>query len=162
MRFFTTLQRAGRLEFILVAAAIYGLTWALLHYVLELRIAVDSISLDTSLLSPDSFGFDSGAVGIVAIGLTILVFLSVMNAGRRLKDLDQSGAFALLMLIPGVNLLLTLYLATATATRDTYTPYGKNPYDPNSWIAPEATTGSSGIQFQGEEIFLPGEEQQAA
>ena len=162
MRFFTTLQPAGRLEFLVVTASIYGLVWALLKFVLEFGFANGSTPSVGSLLEADSYAYNSGAIGLVAVGLTVLVFLSIVNAGRRLKDLSKWGGAALLMVLPVTNVLTTLYLATATAVKDTFTPYGKNPYDPNSWIAPEAATGSSGIVVEGQDIYLPGEEQQAA
>ncbi len=162
MRFFTTIFRAGQAEFIAVAIAVFGMTWALLRYVLKLGIAVDPIPLDSRLFESDTYTYDSSALGLVVVGLVVLFFLLMMNAGRRLKDLDQSFALAVLMFIPGLNVLLTLYLATATATKDMFTPYGKNPYDPNSWIPPEADAGGSGMSIEGEDIYLPGEDRRAA
>ena len=162
MRFFTTLQPAGRLEFLVVQAVIYGIIWALLKFVLELGFAVDPVPIGTALLESDTYTYNSGAVGIVAIGVTILLFVSIINAARRLKDLGKWMGTSLLMLFPVTNVLTTLILGTATAVKDTFTPYGKNPYDPNSWIPPEAATGSSGIVVEGQDIFLPGEDQQAA
>lgn len=150
------------MEFFLVQAAIYGLTWALLKFVLELGFAADPVPLDDRLLSADTYTYNSGATGIVAIGLAVLILASIVNAGRRLKDLGKGMLPALLMILPITNVVLTLVLATASALKDTFTPYGKNPYDPNSWIAPEAKTGTKGISVGGQDIYLPGEDQQAA
>lgn len=67
------------------------------------------------LVSATAFmGGDPGSsmIGIVGIGLfyVVTIVISVMFAKRRLNDLNRSGWWFLLFIIPLVNLLLAIYL----------------------------------------------------
>ena len=111
---------------------------------------------------------NSNNLDVYAVASTFVLFLMIINAGRRLKDIKQSALLALLVLIPGVNLLFALYLAISNGPNTkVYVPFGDDPYDPNSWVPNElpGATGSA-VSYQGTSIYLPGEEddsqQQAA
>lgn len=77
----------------------------------------------TSSISEQGSDVESAAVSV--IGLLIIVPFAAYAIGitvLRLRDLNQSWVYALVMLIPGANLLLFLILATLPGT------FGRNQY----------------------------------
>lgn len=158
MRFFTTMQKAGRLEYFLVSLVLGGFAYLAALYLLQVEVTFVE---GTEVTDLDNVSFNAGALGLFAIAMAVILFLSVINTLRRLKDLQKSGWLFILTLIPIVSFFFGLYLLFAPGGYDTttYTPYGDNPYDPNSWVPPEApSTSGTGVSYQGHDIYLPGED----
>lgn len=102
----------------------YGMAWSLLIYLVAAIIGVVS----TVMIG------DSGGAAIIVAGLAIYVLMLVPAIAmmvRRLNDLNHSGWFSLLMLVPIANLVLALYILFAPGTK------GPNNYGP----APVPNTG---------------------
>ena len=74
----------------------------------------------------------SSMIGILGIGIfyVLTIVISVMFAKRRLNDLNRSGWWFLLFIVPLVNLLLAIYLIFFPGTN------GSNNFGP----APEANS----------------------
>ena len=74
----------------------------------------------------------SSIIGILGIGIfyVLTIVISVMFAKRRLNDLNRSGWWFLLFIVPLVNLLLAIYLIFFPGTN------GSNNFGP----APEANS----------------------
>lgn len=158
MRFFTTLQKAGRLEFFAVAVVAGAFLYAITTYVLELKIAPATEGQAPQDML-ENISINSQSLDIYLVGLTVYLLVVGVNACRRLKDLGKSYWMALTLLMPATGFLFQLWLSLATSTAEkSYTPYGDNPYDPNSWVAPEepSVSGSS-VSYNGQDLFLPGE-----
>lgn len=71
----------------------------------------------------------SGSSIFMILGAVVSLFLTVCSVSlmvRRLHDLDKSGYFLLLMIIPLINLLLALYLICFKGT-DGYNRFGEDP-----------------------------------
>lgn len=71
----------------------------------------------------------SGSLLFAMLGLGVTLALTVCSVSlmvRRLHDLDKSGYFALIMLIPFINVLLGLYLLFFKGT-DGYNRFGEDP-----------------------------------
>ena len=80
-------------------------------------------------------GVDSSAMGAIGMLLVMVIYIamlvfSVMFAKRRLNDLNRSGWWFLLFIVPIVNLLLTIYLVFFPGTD------GSNSFGP----APQANS----------------------
>lgn len=155
MRFFTTVTPAGRLEYFLVAVVLNVITYA--AAVLLFELTIDPLTQEIT------YAADKLAV-MLFIYLGVLV-LTIINALRRMKDLHMASGWIVLLLVPLVNIVFQLMLLFSSGvSNETYTPYGDNPYDPNSWVAPSASAaaGTPAVTFRGEALLLPGEEEQAA
>lgn len=157
MRFFTTLYPAGRLEYFIVGVLLAIFSWVLFAFVLE----VDFVQAEVAAGNFDSVSFNAGRASLALLGAVINLFLSVINVLRRLKDLAMGSIWALVVFVPLVGWIFQVYLLFASGvSRVTYTPYGNDPYDPNSWVPPEAPNHSgSTVSYQGQDIYLPGEEE---
>ena len=156
MRFFTTLEKAGRLEYFLVSLAINALMYLLVRYVLGLAVSINPT--ESTVPGTGDLAFNSGAIPLFLVGATVAIYLSVVNICRRLKDLRMGYAWALLLFVPIVGFFFSLYLLFATGIESkTYTPYGDDPYDPNSWVPPETSNPGPAVTYQGKGLFLPGE-----
>ena len=158
MRFFTTMQKAGRLEYFLVSLVLSGFSYLAAVYLLQIDVELIE-GEDVATL--DNVSFNAGALGLFAVAMSLVMFFSIINTLRRLKDLQKSGWYILLFLVPIVSFFFSLYLLFAPGGYDTttYTPYGDNPYDPNSWVPPEApSSNGTGVSYQGQDIYLPGED----
>lgn len=158
MRFFTTMQKAGRLEYLLISLVLSGFSYLAAIYLLQVDVELIE---GQDVASLDNVSFNAGALGLFAIAMAIIMYLSVINTLRRLKDLQKSGWYFLILFIPFVGAVFSLYLLFAPGGYDTttYTPYGDNPYDPNSWVPPEAPSANgTGVSYQGHDIYLPGED----
>lgn len=90
----------------------------------------------TAFMAGDTGASFMGMIAMVVLYVVILV-LSVMFAKRRLNDLNRSGWWFLLFIVPIVNLLLTIYLIFFPGSD------GSNDYGP----APVAN--SLGVQILG-------------
>lgn len=64
-------------------------------------------------------GVRGGAGGLIAMGLIYisLLLIPLVITKRRLNDLDHTGWWALLMVVPFVNLLMGLYLTFGAGTK---------------------------------------------
>ncbi len=154
MRFFTTLHKAGRLEYFLVQLVIFAATYFLFVNVLEVSFSVAQEGFTT-----DRFVFNEGNLGLFAVGYAITFYVGWVNVARRLKDMNLGFVWALLLFVPVIGVLFQIYLMVAKGISDkTYTPYGNDPYDPNSWVPPETSHSGSAVTYQGSDIYLPGEE----
>lgn len=151
MRFLTTNTPAGRLEYLAVTIVMYAVYVFAFTTLLEVEIdpSTQDFSYSTQKLATFAFVF----VGIVIVGL--------INALRRMKDLHMGGAWIILHFIPLLNIFFHLMLLFSSGMkRQTYAPYGDNPYNPDSWVAKPASDGSGGpaVTFQGQALLLPGED----
>ncbi|MBZ2187762.1 DUF805 domain-containing protein [Alcanivorax sp. JB21] len=101
-RFLSLSGRIGRLRYLAYCFAI-----ALLGY---------AVMMLGTLLSLTLFGEDAGMVITITLAVVLYIALIVYTFGymvRRLHDLNHSGWFCLLTLVPIVNLILVLYLLFA-------------------------------------------------
>lgn len=55
-------------------------------------------------------------LGASSVGVAILLYLQLAVSKRRFNDLNKTGWLALLMLVPGVNILVYLYLLAVEGT----------------------------------------------
>lgn len=90
-----------------------------------------------SALTGDTEGMSLVGMLVMAVLYIALIVLSVMFAKRRLNDLDRSGWWLLLNLVPIVNLLLSLYLVFFPGTQGS-----------NNW-GPAPGPNSLGVQILG-------------
>lgn len=151
MKFFSTGVPAGRLEYFLVMVAVSVLWY--LAAAQFLRLQVDPVT--------QTVVFDQNQIAVFAFCGVFLLIVSLINQMRRLTDLKQSHWLVVCAFIPIVNFFFGLYLLFAAPSHGgtTHTPYGTNPYDPNSYVAPPAP-GKQGaaVTFGGKPLLLPGEE----
>lgn len=116
--------RIGRLRYLA-----YQVSMAILSYLF--LFAVAGLILATSSFSSISQTLESAMGMVVLTVFAIALFVgSITIAKRRLNDLDNSGWLAILMFIPYVNFLFSLYLIFAKGNE------GSNSYGP----APSANT----------------------
>jgi len=154
MRFFTTTTPAGRLEYFLVALVTNIAFIAAVIIVLGLQVTLGDGStpgVGYNAASLATFGFISLAV----------LFFQVVNCLRRMKDLHMSSTWIIALFIPIVSFLFQLQLLFSSGVkRETFAPYGEDPYDPDSWVPPSENleNGGPGVTFQGQALLLPGED----
>ncbi len=160
MRFLTTLHKAGRLEYLAVSVVCAIATYALAIYVLQFGIDIDTSSAGAAQDTLTDVTFSASALGIWALGMVFIYFVWAINTVRRLKDLNFSAWMVLVLFVPLIGLVFNIYLFFASGISDkTYTPYGNDPYDPNSWVPPEEPTASgTAVSYNGQDVYLPGEE----
>lgn len=143
-------------------------------------VAAASDSIRTFLVAGAAFVFSL----FVA---SVLSFLLVL---RRLTDLGASLWLSLLPLSPSIAFMASIPLATTVPgellgmvilglsalsfvfnlwlifgkgqAKQIVAPYGDNPYDPASWVPPAHGSGSTSVTFNGQELRLPGEHNEAA
>ena len=144
MRFLTGGGRIGRLRFLLVALLLgaslaVGAQWTTYRHPVT----------DEFVIEPAGY----------AVAVTF-VWLQSMNAVGRLHDRNQSGYTVLLGVLPGLNVLLLLYLLFApsapTSNRWGPNPFG-NPYraglnrviDPESELADRAKVNEQFLDENG-------------
>jgi uncharacterized membrane protein YhaH (DUF805 family) len=184
MRFFNPGHPAGRLEFFVVsfviAASLVAFNILFLSFTIVFETAV--IEYDATMVTAFFAAY------IVASGLQWI------NVIRRLKDLHMNGAWSLMLIapilsipalpflvvalpvdwveavilsIPAAQIFFIMFLTFSRGmSRQTYTPYGDNPYDPDSWV-PKGVSVNGGpagkaVTFNGQELRLPGEGSQEA
>lgn len=155
MRFFTTVTPAGRLEYFFVAIVLNVIVYA--SVILLFELTVDPVTREIS--------YAADKLALMAFIYVGFLFLAVINVLRRMKDLHMGAGWVVLLFVPVVNLIFQLMLLLSSGvSSDTYTPFGDNPYDPDSWVppAPASGTGGPAVTFRGQALLLPGEEEQAA
>lgn len=148
MRFFMPSHPCGRLEYLLIQIGLYTVMYFALVVVLGLSIdpVTGGISYDVSTVTAVICIF------IVTLGIQWITVL------RRLYDLHMSGTWALATFVPVVSIIFHLYLLLASGvSRETFAPYGSNPYNPDSWVPPASAEAGPGVTFQGQALLLPGE-----
>jgi uncharacterized membrane protein YhaH (DUF805 family) len=151
MRFLTTTTPAGRLEYFAVMIVLYIGNFFAFNVLLSLD--VDPVTQDFSYSRDRLAAFAFAIVGVLVVGL--------INVLRRMKDLHMGGGWIIMHFIPLLNIIFHLMLLFSNGMkRETYAPYGDDPYSPNSWVAkPTARTGSApAVTFRGQPLLLPGEE----
>jgi len=151
MRFLTTITPAGKGEYFAVAVVINAIL---------IFVALQVFKLDFDFTTREvSYAVDKMAV--MAFVFAGYAGLAIINCARRLKSMKKGTAMAALAVIPGLGQLFQLSLVVAdNADTSGYTPYGDNPYDPDSWVPPVNSSGSNGpaVSFRGEALMLPGED----
>lgn len=159
MRFFTTLHKAGRLEYIVVLALLSVATWWLFSVFLGIGLPTDFTQ--EGLETYGELILSAPNLPLYAVGMTVVLYLMFINAGRRLKDLKRGTMLAFLTFVPFINTSFLLYLAVPSGDNArTYTPYGDDPYDPNSWVPPAAPSATgTAFSYNGNDIQLPGEKE---
>lgn len=156
MRFFTTLEKAGRLEFFLVRLVLSVASFISVFSVLQLR-PVDTTLMDNPTVS-DTFSYSAAMIPVFLICMAAIMFFSIINVCRRLKDIGKGFGLALLLFVPIIGAFFELYLLFAKGDQQkTYAPYGDDPYDPQSYIAPAKPNAGPAVSYQGQDLYLPGE-----
>ncbi len=151
MRFLTTNTPAGRLEYLAVMIVMYVVNFFAFSILLEVQI--DPSTAD--------FSYSTQQIAVFAFVMAGNLIIGLINALRRMKDLHMGGAWIILHFIPFLNILFHLNLLFSSGIkRQTYAPFGDNPYNPDSWVAKPAADGSGGpaVTFQGQALLLPGED----
>ncbi len=107
-KIFTTKGRIGRLRY-LAYSMIY-------NFLVMFLIGIVS-SVMMPMLSNGNTG-ESGVVILLIIGMVYLPVILVffIAARRRLHDLDHTGWFSLLMIVPVINMMFGLYLLFASGS----------------------------------------------
>lgn len=114
--------RLGRLRTLNYAMAFY-----LLSYLFMGAVTAGAVA-----------GLGDSAGAMILIGLAVFAGIIVMFVGmvslwvRRLHDLDQSGLWSLMMLVPLVNLVLGIYLTFWPGTPGS-NQYGPRPVPNTGW-----------------------------
>lgn len=152
MRFLTTIKRAGKAEYFAIALLLN----AMLAYVTLVRFKLEVF------LTERTVAYDLAEAPLMAFVFAGYAALIIINSMRRIKQLPmKSNTIAYLAPVPIIGHLIQLFLSVAVSDdRSAITPYGKNPYDPNSWVPPSKSSGasSSAVALRGETLSLPGEE----
>ncbi len=151
MRFFTTTTPAARLEYLLVMIVLYVVNFFAFSTLLKLEI--DPVTQEFSYTRDQLAVFAFVMVGSTAVGL--------INALRRMKDLHMGTAWIVMHFIPLLNIIFHLMLLFSSGMRrETFAPYGDNPYNPDSWVPNPTTDANSrpAVTFRGQALLLPGEE----
>lgn len=152
MRFLTIMTPAGKAEYFSVALILN----AILFFV-----AISIFKLDV-LFSERTVSYAVGELPLMAFVFAAYAGLAIINCMRRIKQLSIGNSVAYLAPIPVVGQIVQIGLAIAEAdNKSGYTPYGDNPYDPNSWVPPGQSSGKSSspaVAFRGEALMLPGED----
>ena len=151
MRFLTTTHPAGRLEYLAVMIVMWAVN--VFALVVLLQLDVDAAAQD--------FSYSSDQLAVFAFVMVGNVFFGLINVLRRMKDLHMGGAWIIMHFIPLLNIIFHLMLLLSSGVkRTTYSPYGDDPYNPDSWVA-KPTPGESSapaVTFQGQALLLPGED----
>lgn len=150
MRFFMPSHPAGRLEYLLIQIGLYAVFYFALAVVLGL--SVDPTTRELSYNAPMLT-----AVVCIVIVVIALQWITVL---RRLYDLHMGGGWAFCTILPVIGLIFHVYLLVASGvSRETFAPYGDNPYNPDSWVAPADAGAGPSVTFRGQALLLPGEEE---
>jgi uncharacterized membrane protein YhaH (DUF805 family) len=117
-RFLSLSGRIGRLRWMA-----YNMALGLMFYAVFGLVLVGLG--DTQALMNDPKAFNQGTTGVIFWALyAVIIVFSLGMSRRRLNDLDRSGWLLLLMLVPLVNALFSLYLLFAPGT------HGRNRFGP--------------------------------
>lgn len=160
MRFMTTTTPAGRLEYLLLNILLTGLFFG--ATILTLAPTGGQIDLADPIANPTDnpdFSFTAANLGIWTIAVFMIAVVSIITVLRRIKDIGYSNYSIFLLLVPFVNVVFSVWLLVRRGQRGLTAPYGKDPYDPASWMEkPKGTAESKAVVYQGQSLLLPGEE----
>ena len=114
--------RFGRLSFIAWSAFLY---FIFLFGSIALGLSIDIVNISTHSLDPNWL---ISLQGLASIGVLVMVlayvYFAVVVTVRRLHDMNRSGWWALLFLLPLVNIFVWLYIVFGSGDR------GSNQYGP--------------------------------
>jgi uncharacterized membrane protein YhaH (DUF805 family) len=114
--------RFGRLSFIAWSAFLY---FIFLFGSIALGISIDIVNISSYSMDPDWL---ISLQGLTSIGVLIMVlayvYFALVVTVRRLHDMDRSGWWALLLLLPLINIFVWLYIVFGSGDR------GINQYGP--------------------------------
>ena len=150
MRFLNPSHPAGRLEYFLIQVGLYVVLYFATVMLLAFDVSISEREFTYSASGVTAYVFI--VAGVLAVG-----FITVL---RRMYDLHLGSGWAWCHFVPIISIFFHLYLLFSSGiSRQTYAPYGDNPYDPNSWVAPVASEQNApAVSFQGQPLLLPGEE----
>jgi uncharacterized membrane protein YhaH (DUF805 family) len=102
---------------------------------LMMMVVVMCLGILTAILIPMVAGKNKGT-GMMVMGLMYIpiIAVSLIMAKRRFNDLDKSGWYSILILIPFVNFFVGLYLIFGPGTKGTNS-YGPQPAKNSMWMA---------------------------
>ena len=156
MSLFSPSVPAGRLQFFIVHVVLSGIMY--LAAVQVLRLEFDPVTQE--------FSYRAAGLPIFGVLAVCTSILGVINVMRRLAHLKSSPWLAVLVFVPIVGAFFTLYLLLASPSHGgtTHTPYGKNPYDPDSYVRnpTKAERAAPQVSIGGKALLLPGEENWAS
>lgn len=128
MDFLTGGGRIGRVRFLLTGALLLASVGVAGQWTTYIHPVTDEFVVEPA-------GY---AVGVA------FVWLQAMNGVRRLHDRSHSGYLVLFALLPGVNVLLSLYLVFAPST-----PSG-NKWGPSPYVNPYRTPVNAPVDMEKE------------
>ena len=109
-RFFDWHGRVSRVQFLA-----YSTFNALIALMLVALLFV-MIGGFQGLVNASSEQLPMSLLGASSVGVAVLLYLQLAVSKRRFNDLNKTGWLALLMLVPGVNILVYLYLLAVEGT----------------------------------------------
>ena len=133
---FTFNGRIGRLRYLAYGSGITMILFGIYVVVVAIIGAVGALGA----VSPES-GLPIMLVAVMSMLYIATFFFSVMFGKRRLNDLNRSGWWVLLFILPVLNLLLVIYLIFFSGDKE-----------PNNY-GPPAVENSLGVKILG--LFLP-------
>ena len=161
--------RFGRLSFIAWSAF---LQFIFLCSSIALGLSIDIVNIATFSVDSNWLVSIQGLSSLVALLIMLVyLYLGIVITVRRLHDLDRSGWWILLFLLPVINLFIWLYVLFFPGTR------GSNQYGPErispvwekivAWLvivltalSLVATTALLSYMSEGEPSRIPGEMKQ--
>ncbi|PKZ69655.1 hypothetical protein CYJ96_01770 [Moraxella osloensis] len=109
-RFFDWQGRVSRVQFL-----VYSTFNALIALMLVALLFV-MIGGFQGMANASSEQLPTSLLGASSVGVAVLLYLQLAVSKRRFNDLNKTGWLALLMLVPGVNILVYLYLLAVEGT----------------------------------------------
>nr|WP_309594084.1 DUF805 domain-containing protein [Moraxella osloensis] len=109
-RFFDWHGRVSRVQFL-----VYSTFNALIALMLVALLFV-MIGGFQGMVNASSEQLPMSLLGASSVGMAVLFYLQLAVSKRRFNDLNKTGWLALLMLVPGVNVLVYLYLLAVEGT----------------------------------------------
>lgn len=109
-RFFDWHGRVSRVQFL-----VYSTFNALIALMLVALLFV-MIGGFQGMVNASSEQLPMSLLGASSVGVAVLLYLQLAVSKRRFNDLNKTGWLALLMLVPGVNILVYLYLLAVEGT----------------------------------------------
>lgn len=159
MRFFDPGAKIGRFEYVLFQVISYSIVFVSTRYVLDLRVDLSTLGTDVDAIDYRYSRNSLAMFTLIALGGYAL---SLITTIRRLLTVQWSAHVAFLHFLPPLAQLLHIILALRpTGGRvPARSPYGDDPYDPQSWMDPERHDAT--LTYQGSPLHLderPGSEQ---
>lgn len=116
--------RFGRLSFIAWSAFLY---FIFLFGSIALGLSIDIVNISTHSMDPNWLISLQGLASIVVLAMVLVyVYFALVVTVRRLHDMNRSGWWALLFLLPLVNIFVWLYIVFGSGDRGT-NQYGPAP-----------------------------------